>query len=393
MYRNLKFSWAHILAFLALIFIGYVSFVGLTYDIDDGFTKPALIMVGLLAIMILWFIGAQQLKGIDNDFDFKKCIWWERILLFSSPAVFILCMIPFNHAMNVSSNGEIIEERFKNAIDSSRKLFADYEVYAAQRITNYEDYLNEIKSDHDLQPSIYKEIGFTGTDDDKRIAIEIAALSRQLNENYKGLNTLATEWIDRVNQKTSVWNIFLVGNIKEIEKTIKVWNKCLQDFSKVILSTENSGDTEIKPFDSDKRHLDTIISELDSLSNIYNPTDAHEKLNPRTIIWGIFLYLLLLFPYIIQERNGVSTYTIFGRRFMHQGINMAGASDNNCQTKQKINPITINILEDDVSEGNNDSLQKQYIKETDEFLSKEERRKRRQERRATRNKQEKESEL
>ncbi len=34
MYRNLKFSWAHILLFLAIIFIGYVTYVGITLEFN-----------------------------------------------------------------------------------------------------------------------------------------------------------------------------------------------------------------------------------------------------------------------------------------------------------------------------------------------------------------------
>lgn len=396
MYQNLKFSWAHILAFLALICIGYISFVGLTYDIDEGFKKPAFIMLGILLILIIWFIGVQQLKGIDNNFSFSKCIWWERILLFTSPIVFVLCMYPFNHAINVSSEAKNIETTFVEAIASSTKMFDDYERYSQERIKNYKDFLLRVKTNKNIQPILYQELGFNGKDDDKKIQIEIETLDRQLTANYDSLNIVAREWIKRVDQKTSVWNVFLVGNIKEIQSAIQDWSTSLKSFSSVILSTEKLQTHEVLPFDTDEEHIGNIINKLNSLTQIYNPSNESNKLNYKTVLWGIILYILLIFPYLIQVRNGVSTYTLFGRRFMKQGIDMSVPISD--QTIKK-NASTIKIERTKInSEANVINLaethsikdEKEYeIKENNDdsdILTKEERRRRRQERRLAREK-------
>lgn len=396
MYKNLKFSWAHILAFLALICIGYISFVGLTYDIDEGFKKPAFIMLGILLILIIWFIGVQQLKGIDNNFSFSKCIWWERILLFTSPIVFVLCMYPFNHAINVSSEAKNIETTFVEAIASSTKMFDDYERYSQERIKNYKDFLLRVKTNKNIQPSLYQELGFNGKDDDKKIQIEIETLDRQLTANYDSLNIVAREWIKRVDQKTSVWNVFLVGNIKEIQSAIQDWSTNLKSFSSVILSTEKLQTHEVLPFDTDEEHIGNIINKLNSLTQIYNPSNESNKLNYKTVLWGIILYILLIFPYLIQVRNGVSTYTLFGRRFMKQGIDMSvPISDQTIKNKAS----TIKIARTKVnSEANVINLAEMHsIKDEEEIdvkennddldiLTKEERRRRRQERRSAREK-------
>lgn len=377
MYTKLKFSWAHILAFLALIFIGYVSFVGLTYAIDDGFEKPTLVMLGIILVLIVWFIGAQQLKGVDNNFDFSKCIWWERFFIFTSPVVLAICLMPFNHAMNVASQGDAIENTFKEAIRSSTKMFDDYEAYSEQRIENYSDFLDRVRRNGSLRPTLYKEIGFNGTDDDEKIKIEVQTLKRQLTENYDSLNVVARAWIDRVNQKTSVWNVFLVGNIKEIETAILDWNDNLKTFSNVILSTEKYEDYDVEPFDADEADLQAVISKLDSLSNIYTQSD---EINYRTIIWGIIFYFLLLFPYLIQERNGVSTYRLLGRRFINTGIDMSGYS-RPVDKKNTAGGIRMDVGRKQSFHG---SIEVDVNRDSEETsgLSREERRKKRQERRA-----------
>ena len=60
MYRNLKFSWAHILLFLAIIFIGYVTYVGITYKLDKGLTEPLWYTLGIVVLLLFWFFGVQQ---------------------------------------------------------------------------------------------------------------------------------------------------------------------------------------------------------------------------------------------------------------------------------------------------------------------------------------------
>ena len=63
MNEKLQFSWGHIIAFLALIAVSYISFVGFTYLTNGNFTF-ALIGMGITDIVyILFFIGAQQMKA------------------------------------------------------------------------------------------------------------------------------------------------------------------------------------------------------------------------------------------------------------------------------------------------------------------------------------------
>ena len=68
MNTKLKFSWAHIIAFLAIIFISYITFVGITYLTDGSFYVATLGMLVIDALLLLFFIGAQAMKGTDSKF-------------------------------------------------------------------------------------------------------------------------------------------------------------------------------------------------------------------------------------------------------------------------------------------------------------------------------------
>lgn len=352
MYKNLKYSWTHIIAFVALICVGYVTFVGLSYALDDGFFKPTLIMLGLILLLLIWFIGAQQLKGIDNDFRFDRCIWVERFLVFTAPFILVVCLIPFNHAMNVATKSDEIEKSFKNTIELSRKLFDDYKIYADERIANYNSFLKNLKQDKSLHPSIYQEIGFNGNNDDAKIDIEVKTLTRQLKDDYIVVDTLARNWIDKANQETSVWNVFLVGNVKEINSAITHWGDQLKSFSEVVLETEKSPRYNVMPYNVDEQHLKSIKQNFEKLSGVYQLKEDTFSVNFYTIILGIVIYLMLMFPYFIQGRNGVSTYTLFGRRYLDSGVGFS--------IKTNIESIPIETIRLDDSSKNTLSIDSGY---------------------------------
>lgn len=72
MNEQLKFSWGHIIAFLALIVLSYITFVGVTYKTDGNFMKASIAMIVIDIVLLVFFIGAQmlklQLKNLQNEF-------------------------------------------------------------------------------------------------------------------------------------------------------------------------------------------------------------------------------------------------------------------------------------------------------------------------------------
>ena len=56
MNEQLKFSWGHIIAFLALIVLSYITFVGVTYKTDGNFMKASIAMI-VIDIVLLVFMG------------------------------------------------------------------------------------------------------------------------------------------------------------------------------------------------------------------------------------------------------------------------------------------------------------------------------------------------
>ena len=103
--ETLKFSWGHIIAFIALIFISYVAYMGDFYLKGGDFKSSALKVLLINIALLITFIGAQIYKGADKKFN--RSIIIERVLICLTPFAFVWAMIPYNHFWNVFNQREI----------------------------------------------------------------------------------------------------------------------------------------------------------------------------------------------------------------------------------------------------------------------------------------------
>lgn len=283
--EKLKFSWGHIIAFVAMIVISYFSFLGLTYLTDGNFIFTGVGVVIVDVVIAATFIGAHVLKGTDHKF--KKRVVIERTLVVVAPLVLIAMMFPACHFWTVYGHRTQIEDKFNSSVTSIKDMFRNYESYAEERCTNYAQTVNS----------------GSGTQVNK--LDRILALSLQLkDENYTNLRDEAIGWIEKAKGAT-VWNVFLIANINTIKKAIVTWNEQLVSFSEKRMSNEPG---TVSSFDADSASLNQILSNLDGIKNEYS-IKGPPTLN--AIIMLLLCYLCLMFPYVIQQRNTKSQYHLF----------------------------------------------------------------------------------
>ena len=294
--ETLKFSWGHIIAFVALIFISYVTYMGDFYSNGGDFSAAAIKVFIIDIALLTTFIGAQILKGTDGKFN--RSIIIERILICLCPIAFIWSMVSYNHYWNVYSERNHIEEMFSTSIEKSKTMFTDYNTYANHRIDNYSQHLTTIINYKNTNPSQYKSAGFAGNNDVIQKEIYIQTLQLQLlSQNTDSLQTLALKWIESANQGASVWNAFLIGNIDKISDAIKSWNSTLTNVSEFKMSNEPDS---VQLFNSEQDSYKQALEGLQKLKNTYKNTNG---IALNTIWSGIILFLMLLFPYFLQKRN------------------------------------------------------------------------------------------
>lgn len=308
MNEQLKFSWGHIIAFLALIVLSYITFVGVTYMTDGDFSKASIVMVAIDVVLFVIFIGAQMMKATTKKF--AKRIWIERIFIFCSPIVFFICMFPFYHFGTVQSQDDEIVDHFTDAITASKQMFSDYDSYSKERIANYEHMLDRVINNQSIQPGEFTFCGFSKGNEQIQKRNMVEALRLQLiSENYDSLKTEAIKWIESSSKGASTWNVFLLGNTKEIKKAIHEWNIQLADFSSHKMTNEEfNGYNQVSTFSEVSESLELVDAGLDSLTGKFVST-AFPPIG--SIIGSIVLYFALLFPYLLQDRHTKSQLRLF----------------------------------------------------------------------------------
>ncbi len=275
--RTLRFSWGHILASLALIFILYVVFMGGVYLKRGNFLGAGIYALINIAVLFATFIGAQYCKAAERKFG--RYIILERILLVLSVVAFgFTCFSGrYNQFFGVVRTHNVIEKDFSTAIDNTKEIFTEYEKYANDRIAAYEQNLGNFdKSTKDAYL--------------KTLKLQL------LSENEEKLKSRVRKWVDE-NKDATVWNIFLIGNIDNITDRVDEWNNALIKWSNPILTCEGVGSYS---FSKKMYYASDIKGKLD---NVALECMNKKKLQFNTFWTALILFIMLLLPYLLQDRN------------------------------------------------------------------------------------------
>ncbi len=273
---------------------------------SNGNFVKAFIWTAIITIFLFtFFIVPQFLKGTESRFNTRIVI--ERILLGLSPFVFIAIMMPAVHFFNIYDNRDYISQQFATSIESSKEIFMEYEEYSDNRITQYETFLNDVVKNKKTNPQQYNEVGFTGRADITQTKNRVEALRMQLIEgNYKNTNQSAITWINKSTNEPSVWNIFLLGSVEQIQSSVAKWHDELLKYSEKKITSENNPSV----FDKDGTALNKFKSNFSDLCEQY--TTVSKIPTHLAIIVIIFCYLFMIFPYILQDRHSKNTYRLLG---------------------------------------------------------------------------------
>lgn len=296
--EQLKFTWGHIIAFLAIIILSYFSFMGIAYLTKGNYIFSGIGVLVIDLFLVLYFIVPQLLKGTDRKFD--KKIRFERLLIFTAPVIFIVLMIPYSHFWTVHNDEDTIQLVFKESVKHSTEMFESYERYAEKRINDYTPHYGlSRESSSNLNSASIR----MGNQQLKKEALRIQLLS----ENYHNLKTSALTWIEGA-ASSSVWNVFILGNISKIENAIISWNKELVAFSENIMNDESNSAVA---FDMPSASAESAKDALSQLRKIYTNIGAPTVI---AILLGVLFYLMLLLPYIIQSRNTKNHNRLIGSK-------------------------------------------------------------------------------
>lgn len=283
---RLKFSFGHVIAFVSLMFIGYVTFMGAVYFSGADFEWALfLVLVEVVGLFVLLML-LQKMKTVQHHF--KKNIWIERAFLL---LLLTGCCYAFTHFMkfwNVFENRHLVSARFSEATAAADSMFVGYDNYSDKRIRNHEA---RLKSYYNLSED---QLLYQVNDSILHIKLQ--------SEAYSEIEKKARKWIASTSRGVSVWNVFMMGNEKKMASIIDDWHGMLVSMSKGQISTEEN----VVSFDSDGYYINNVQEKIFLLEKLFS-TDGFT-------LWsliGVPFFLFLFLPYLIQDRYFRSTYILF----------------------------------------------------------------------------------
>lgn len=312
MHEKLKFSFGHIIAFLALLAVGYVIFMSVTYYTKGSYLLAGAVALGIMALMLLLLFRLQLLKGVNSNFE--KKIVHERITLVLFTLVCIASFVVFSHFWTVESKKDEVAGKFNQAMVVSQQLFDDYDIYATNRIESYSQLLadSQTPAANNNAKNSNKAKNSTVTASQKADSLTRSLLVKGLElqlrpQQYKDLQFKAEKWIDKAQSNFSIWNVFLLSNIDNIGASMNNWNEMMGELSTHKMNAEH--DTVFLFNRSEV--IAQSVQELELIKEICAQTSFPTK---KAWLAGL-VFLLLYLPRIIQARSSRSIIVnVWGKR-------------------------------------------------------------------------------
>jgi hypothetical protein len=305
---QLKFTLALVIAILAAVSFGFVSFLGKNFS-TLGDTKHSILYALIIAIVLFGTaFTAKLLKGINCNF--KTILFFEIIVLIAFLAfTFLFALKPFSHFIEVSKNKEVIQKNINESITQAEYMFEKYEQYADNRKTNLESNLKSVVQNKESNPEEYTNFGFRGDVSENRLIEQrITTMSIDLfpsnysNQDYNnGIKEVATNWLADAKSKINPWKpIGVVNVVTEIEKNSNEWYTKLVGFSNIT----HEGEPIQKPFQYELKFQNVT-------SHFSQPKDP----SSISLLFAAMANVLMLLPWFITERGsrrfgGIANYEI-----------------------------------------------------------------------------------
>ena len=310
MNKKLQYTWLHIVALLTLMFIAYVSFLSFTFAYKGDYATAFLYTLIYVAAIAATFVTLQNLKATDHKF--ARRIQCERVLFIASPIILFMFMQPFNRFWGIKQNENQIEQAYQLGARYSQNLFSDYETYAHRRIDNYEKMLERIIRNKSWRPQEFYMCGFNDTNYQAQLKNKVDVLRIQLlSDNYNNLKSSALSWSQGIG-KASIWNIFMMNNIRELGNSMQQWNEALTSFAAQKVSDEEyKGYNKVTAFGSNSKVMNNAKTQLNKVSDTFTNDGGMTGLG---FLLTLLAYACLLLPYWAQDRDDKNQYSLSGKR-------------------------------------------------------------------------------
>lgn len=283
-----KFSFAWVIAVIALMAFSYISFMGLVYW--------QVFNVGLCVLLTL--VVDALIIGCVVIMCRAKNSRWRRIgllgqLLFGIIVLALLlgASVMFAHFTKIVKQQDSVKVAYAAAIEDAHNMDGKYEEYVEDRCNSYIRCLESLSPSDPIFKALFSNslsLGFSKSAIISKCASNLKNLLKGSNDNGE-LVKKRELWLGDIS--ASVWNLSLPANIRDITVSVNKWI----DNYKALSAKVYTGESEVSPYENTS--FNENVSTLQSICR----TVGWPSL--LAVILAFVCYVLIMLPWIITPKN------------------------------------------------------------------------------------------
>lgn len=286
-----KFSFAWVIAFIALIAFSYISFMGLVYwqlfsvGVCALFT---LILDSLIILCILIMCKAKRSRWL------RMGLLGQVMFGIVALALLLAASVMFAHFTRIISQQGEIQSTYAAAIEDAQTLDESYDKYIKERCAAYSADLSSLNTASTEYKALFSNSIALGFSKDEVISKCVSNLEKLLGGNQESENLInkRDQWLKTGN--ASVWNLSLPANIRDFSTSVNQWIDNYIGLS----SKSYTGETNVVPFEDNL--FNQKMSALNAICTVIGRPSS------LAIILAIVCFILILLPWIITPKNMAS---------------------------------------------------------------------------------------
>lgn len=250
---------------IGLIFLlgySYVEILGWMY-LTKGNSMASLVLMAVFAVILITTSFLMPRFWSSNSAFVSK----RRNLLMTITGIIfsvamILSFIGVSNFARVYNYREEIGLLYDKGVSEARGLYPDYDNYVKERLSRYEETLNQAIKEKSSNSKKYMEyVGkFPGESDTRRVSTLTKSLKRTLQPTNDMLQENYNEWLDGVGE-ANVWNMSFASNVSILDHRV---SSCVNALSAMSSRYFHPGEEktvyEFKAYSSNDKLLSLISS-------------------------------------------------------------------------------------------------------------------------------------
>ncbi|MBR6264480.1 MAG: hypothetical protein IKR05_14875 [Prevotella sp.] len=309
-HRQKVSALGHVVALVAILFLCYVSFLGMVYMMGGSMVTSAMIASAMAVVLFILVVSAQKLKATSSMFGMK--VKAERMMVLLLLLACGATWLPFSHFFSIYSHEDELTALFQGALAEVMPMFDDYENAANKRLADYQAELDKVargKAKSNVRKKFTKY--GVGVREEGKPQDGDQLLCDDMNESlrlwlfpptYNILRQEALQWVTKAGMGATTCNAFLIGNTREIVRTVTQWQQYLNDRWNVKLNNEPTFVKDSFPSQSEGR-VQKVSEGMDKVAELCSQRSMPP---PYAFLLALVCWLLIFLPYWLQNRHSKS---------------------------------------------------------------------------------------